>query len=185
MKQIEFGGGILEFTKVWDAVAQCWQAKVLVSFIITSFTFLVGEVEAPFIALWLLVIVDTITKWASISKSILEERNIDSSIWYGFYLAWHTGALNSHEMRHKFATKVFAYFVVIVAGHLVSIIIPSIMIAGSNIATLPGSLVYSFLAVTELMSIIENLIAMGMDVLKPLAVWACRKRDEITGGNKK
>lgn len=65
-------------------------------------------------------------------------------------------------MCYKFATKVFAYFVVIVAGHLV----------------------YSFLAVIELMSIIENLIEMGMDVLKHLAVWACRKRDEITGGNK-
>jgi phage-related holin len=174
----------LQFTKIWDTVTQCWQVKVLVSFMITSFTFLVGEMEAPFIALWLLVIVDTITKWASVSKNILEEQNTDGSIWYGFYLAWHTGALNSHEMRHKFATKVFAYFVVIVAGHLVSIIIPSIMIAGSDVAKLPGSLVYSFLAVTELMSIIENLIAMGMDVLKPLAVWAGRKRDEMTGGNK-
>jgi phage-related holin len=47
---------------------------------------------------------------------------------------------------------------------------------------MPGNLVYSFLAVTELMSIIENLISMGMDVLKPLAVWAVRKRDDITGG---
>ena len=50
-------------------------------------------------------------------------------------------------------------------------------------AKMPGSLIYSFLAVTELMSIIENLIAMGMDALKPLAVWACKKRNEITGGN--
>jgi len=53
-----------------------------------------------------------------------------------------------------------------------------------NEYTMPGSLVYSFLAVTELMSIIENLIAMGMDVLKPLAIWAGRKRDEITGGDR-
>jgi len=125
---------------------------------------------------------DTITKWASISKNTLESKDSDSSIWYGFYLAWHTGALNSHEMRHKFATKVFAYFIVIVAGHLVSVILPSIVIAGGDVAKMPGNLVYSFLAVTELMSIIENLISMGMDVLKPLAVWAGRKRDDITGG---
>lgn len=172
----------MEFTKIWDAIISCWQVKLLASVLVTIFTFLVGEIEAPFIALWLLVVVDTVTKWASISKNTLETEGVDGSIWYGFYLAWHTGTLNSHEMRHKFATKVFAYFIVIVAGHLVSIILPSIMIAGGDVAKMPGSLVYSFLAVTELMSIIENLIAMGMDVLKPLAVWACRKRDDLTGG---
>ena len=157
----------------------------MASFFVTCFTFLIGDIEAPFIALWLLVVVDTITKWAAISKDTLDKEGcIDgSSIWYGFYLAWHTGALSSREMRRKFATKVFAYLVVIVASHLVSVILPSIMIAGGDVAKMPGSLVYSFLAVTELMSIIENLIAMGMDVLKPLAVWACKKRNEMTGGN--
>ena len=174
----------MEFTKIWDTITQCWQVKIMASFLITSFTFLVGEIEAPFIALWLLVIVDTFTKWAAISKKMIDSQNIEGSILYGFYLAWHTGALNSHEMRHKFATKVFAYFVVIVAGHLVSIILPSIIIAGNDMAKIPGGMVYSFLAVTELMSIIENLIEMGMDVLKPLAIWACKKRDEMTGGNK-
>jgi len=173
----------LEFSKIWETVISCWQVKLLASFFVTVFTFLVGEVEAPFIALWLLVIVDTITKWASVSKNTLDQRGIDGSIWYGFYLAWHTGALSSREMRHKFATKVFAYFVVIIAGHLVSVILPSIIIAGGDIAKMPGGLVISFLAVTELMSIIENLITMGMDVLKPLAVWACKKRNDITGGN--
>jgi len=66
----------------------------------------------------------------------------------------------------------------------VSIVLPSVIIAGNDIAKIPGSMVCSFLAVTELMSIIENLISMGMDVLKPLAVWAGRKRDEMTGGTK-
>jgi len=61
-------------------------------------------------------------------------------------------------------------------------LLPFIIIAGGDVAKMPGSLVYSFLAVTELMSIIENLIAMGMDVLKPLAIWAGRKRDDITRG---
>jgi len=172
----------LEFTKIWDAIISCWQVKLLASFFVTVFTFLVGDMEAPFIALWLMVVIDTITKWASISKNTLDQQEVDSSISYGFYLAWHTGALNSHEMRYKFATRVFAYFIVIVAGHLVSVILPSIVIAGGDVAKMPSNLVYSFLAVTELMSIIENLISMGMNVLKPLAVWAGRKRDDITGG---
>jgi len=174
----------LEFNKIWDAITQCWQVKLLVSFFVTIFTFLVGEIEAPFIALWVLVILDTISKWASVSKITLNQQRGDGGIFYGFYLAWHTGALNSREMRQKFVPKVFAYFVVIIAGHMVSIILPSIVIAGGDMAKMPGSLVYSFLAITELMSIIENLIAMGMDVLKPLAIWVGRKRDEITGGDR-
>ncbi|MBP2628441.1 MAG: Holin toxin secretion/phage lysis [Firmicutes bacterium] len=174
----------MEFNKIWDAITQCWQVKLLVSFFVTIFTFLVGEIEAPFIALWVLVILDTISKWASVSKITLNQQRGDGGIFYGFYLAWHTGALNSREMRQKFVPKVFAYFVVIIAGHMVSIILPSIVIAGGDMAKMPGSLVYSFLAITELMSIIENLIAMGMDVLKPLAIWVGRKRDEITGGDR-
>ena len=174
----------MEFNKIWDTITQCWQFKMIASFFVTTFTFLVGEIEAPFIALWVLVIVDTITKWTSVSKITLDKQGVDGGIWYGFYLAWHTGALNSREMRQKFVPKVFAYLVVIIAGHMVSIILPSIIIAGGDVAKMPGSLVYSFLAVTELMSIIENLIEMGMDVLKPLAIWAGRKRDEITGGDR-
>ena len=173
----------MDFNKIWDTITHCWQIKMIASFFVTVFTFLVGEIEAPFIALWVLVILDTISKWASVSKITLDQQGVDGGIWYGFYLAWHTGTLNSREKRQKFVPKVFTYFVVIIAGHMVSIILPSIIIAGGDVAKMPGSLVYSFLAVTELMSIIENLIAMGMDVLKPLAIWAGKKRDEITGGN--
>lgn len=173
----------MELNKIWDTIMNCWQVKILASLFVTIFTFLVGEIEAPFIAVWVLVVVDTLTKWASISKNTLENENVDGSILYGFYLAWHTGALNTRVMRIKFVTKVFSYFIIIVAGHLVSVILPSIVIAGGDMAKMPGSLIYSFLAVTEFMSIIENLIAMGMDALKPLAVWACKKRNEMTGGS--
>ncbi len=169
--------------KMWDTIGACWQVKVLISCFVTCFTFLVGEIEAPFIALWLLVMIDTMTKWAAVSKNTLQKNGLDDhSIWYGFYLSWHNGDLSSREMRQKFATKVFAYFMLIVAGNLIAKIIPGLVLFGSDISKIPGGFVYSFLAVTELMSIIENLIEMGMDVLKPLAVWACRKRDDMTGG---
>ena len=98
----------MEFNKIWDTIISCWQFKLLASFFVTVFTFLVGEVEASFIAVWVLVVVDTLTKWASISKNTLETENIDGNICYGFYLAWHTGALNTRVMRIKFVTKVFS-----------------------------------------------------------------------------
>ena len=171
----------MDLNKIFDTITQCWQVKILASCFITGFTFLVCDIEAPFIALWLLVAIDTITRWTAISKRTLEEQKLDASILYGFYLAWHTGALNSHAMRHQFATKIFAYFMLIVAGNLVSKIIPALTLFGNDISKFPGGFVYSFLAVTELMSIIENLIEMGIDALKPLEVWAGKKRDEMTG----
>lgn len=173
---------MIEVNKFFLSLLDCWQLKAVCSCIVTAFTFLIGTIEAPFIALWLLVVMDTLTKWASISKQTAEAQETECNIWYGFYLSWHTGALNSHAMRHQFATKVFAYFMLIVAGNLVAKIIPSLTLFGTDIAKIPGGFVYSFLAVTELMSIIENLISMGMDVLKPLAVWACKKRNDMTGG---
>lgn len=177
-----FGGGNVDINKVFDSLVQCWQVKVLASFFVTGFTFLVGGLEAPFIALWLLVAIDTLTRWAAISKRTLEDQHIDGNIVYGFYVAWHTGTLNSHAMRHQFALKVFAYLVLIIVGNLVSKIIPSLALFGNDIARIPGGFIYSFLGITELMSIIENLIDMGIDALKPLAVWACKKRNDMTGG---
>ncbi|MEN6384007.1 MAG: phage holin family protein [Phycisphaerales bacterium] len=172
----------MDITKVFDSLSQCWQMKILASFFVTCFTFLVGGLEAPFIALWLLVAIDTLTRWAAISKHTIDDQQVDGNILYGFYLSWHTGALNSHAMRHQFTLKVFAYLILIIVGNLVSKIIPSLALFGSDISKIPGGFIYSFLGITELMSIIENLIDMGMDVLKPLAVWACRKRNDMTGG---
>jgi phage-related holin len=165
-----------------EDLVSCWQVKAVASVAVSVFTFLIGEPEAAFLALWVLVILDTITKWAAVAKRTLEKQQAAESIWYGLYLAWHSGTLNSRDMRRKFSTKVFAYMMLIIAGHLVAVILPSINVMGNDLSRFPGNLVYSFLAVTELMSIIENLIAMGMDVLKPLALWASKKRDEITGG---
>lgn len=172
----------VDTNRVFDSLFQCWQVKVLASFFATAFTFLIGGLVAPFIALWLLVAIDTLTRWTAISKQVLIDKNIDGNIVYGFYLAWHTGALNSHAMRHQFALKVFAYLILIIVGNLVSKIIPSLSLFGNDIAKIPGGFIYSFLGITELMSIIENLIEMGMDVLKPLAVWANKKRNDMTGG---
>ena len=172
-------------TTIYDSLLQCWQIKSMISFFISLTGFLIGEMNAPFIALWSLIILDMITKWIAIAKKLLEERNLDASILYGVILAWQTGGLSSRNMRIMFASKIFSYLTLIIATNLLVKILPSIVIFGNDWAKMPSGFIYSFLALTEMMSIIENLIAMGIDALRPLEVFFSRKRDEIVGYKEK
>lgn len=170
---------------VHDSLLQCWQIKCMISFFVSIISFLIGEINAPFIALWSLIVLDMITKWVAIGKKLLDEREIDESILYGVILAWQTGGLSSRNMRMMFASKTFSYLVLIITANLVVKIIPSVLIFDNDWAKMPGGFIYSFLALTEVMSIIENLISMGIDALKPLEYFFSHKRDEITGYKEK
>jgi len=167
--------------KIYDSLLQCWQIKCMISFIVSLTGFLIGEINVPFIALWCLIVIDMITKWGAIAKRLLDERKIETNILYGVILAWQTGGLSSRNMRMMFASKIFSYLTLIIAANLLIKIIPSVVIFGNDWAKMPGGFIYSFLALTEMMSIIENLIAMGIDALQPLECFFSRKRDEITG----
>lgn len=171
----------MDVSKIYDSLFQSWQVKCTVSFLMSVAGFLIGEINAPFIALWSLIIIDMLTKWVGIAKNLLDERDIDSNILYGIILAWKTGELCSRSMRRMFIGKVFSYLVLIIAANLLMKIIPSVVIFGNDWAKFPGGFIYSFLALTEVMSIIETLIQIGIDALKPLESFFCRKRDEMTG----
>ena len=109
---------------------------MIVSFFVTTFTFLVGGIEAPFIALCIL-----------------------------------------------FIPKVFAYLVVIIAGHMVSIILPSIIIAGDDVAKMPGTLAYCLLAVTTLKIIMLEAVRRDLNVkilLRKISYLVCFKMLTVT-----
>lgn len=171
----------MDIDRIYDSLLQCWQIKCMISFFVSLTGFLIGEINVPFVALWSLIVLDMITKWGEIAKKLLDERKMDASILHGVILAWETGELSSRNMRRMFASKIFSYLTLIIAANLLIKIIPSVLIFGNDWAKLPGGFIYSFLALTEMMSIIENLIAMGVDALKPLEFFFSRKREEITG----
>ncbi len=154
-----------EITKTIESLSSGWLIKSMASFLITAFSFLVGEIHAGFIALFVLVGIDTLTRWAA--------------IWHG------NECISSEPMRKKFLPKVLAYFALIVAGNLITKIIPEMIIFGNDWSKFPGGFIYSFLAITELMSIIENLIECGVEGLKPLAAFICKKRTDMTGSDGK
>lgn len=179
------GGELMDADRIYDSLLQCWQIKCMISFFVSLTSFLIGEINVPFIALWSLIFLDMITKWGAIGKKILDEQEREENVFYGIVFAWKTGRLSSRNMRVMFASKIFSYLTLIIAANLLVKIIPSVLIFGNDWAKMPTEFIYSFLALTEMMSIIENLIALGIDALQPLEGFLSRKRAEIAGYQEK
>lgn len=165
----------MEFTKIWDTVTQCWQVKLFASLLI----FLVGDISAPFIAIWILLLLDTVTRLIAISKKHLETTNLLKAV----VLSFRDGDINSKGFR-QFVLKCLSYLILMIVANLFAKVVPNVLLMGANIAQFPCSFIYTFLAITEAMSIVENLVEVGVENLKPLLFFISKKRDEMTGGDK-
>jgi len=100
----------MDLENVFVSLREYWFVKAVAGVVITVVGFLLGNLDAAFLALWVLVFIDTLTKWVAISRQTLIEQQSSEGLFCGFILAWHTGTLNSHAMRVGFTSKVFAYF---------------------------------------------------------------------------
>lgn len=170
----------MDIDKIWQTIAESWHLKMAASAAVTGVTFLLGDITAaPFVALWCLVIIDTVTRWMAIGKETLEKHQINGSIWSGIYLAILDKTINSRELRGRFQTKVAAYLVLLIGFNLLDHVIPD-RVMGQAIDGMPNTFISTWLAIVELQSIVENLIEMGMTGLSPLGVWLIAKRDKMT-----
>jgi len=163
-----------------NKVLDYWPLKIIASLLMTAFTFLIGEINVPLVALALLVVVDTFTRWGAIANEKLADKKITASVWYGVYLAIHEHDINSQTMRGKLQKKAVGYLILLIGFNLVSKIIPSNFF-GADISKAPTAFISSWLAFVELQSIIENLVDMGLDALKPLLIWCISKRQTLSG----
>lgn len=163
-----------------DKILESWQIKTVCSGVISSLTFLLGDVTAaPFLALWLLVVLDTFTRWAAIGRKTLVDNKMRGSIWEGIYWAILERKINSETMRCQFQTKAVAYLILLIGFNLVDQIVPDVVF-GYNFVGLPNAFISTWLALVEIQSITENLIECGMTGLTPLSVWAEKKRERMT-----
>ena len=170
----------MDLQKLWETFTSCWQIKLVASLFITAFTFLIGEVNMPLIALLGLIVLDTLTAYGMQAKRVLQERNLDASLLYGLYLAIRDKLITSQTMWKKSQTKIFGYIVLLIAFNLLSKVIPQDLFE-TNISNTPRVFIAAWLAFVELQSIVENLIDMGMSGLRPLAIFLCRKKNDMTG----
>ena len=168
---------------MWQKIVDSWQVKTMCSGAVTCLTFLLGDVTAaPFIALWVLVVLDTFTRWAAIGRKTLLDNNMAGSIWFGIYCAVIDRRINSETMRGQFQTKAIGYLILLAGFNLVDTIIPDVMF-GQSFVGLPNSFISTWLALVEIQSITENLIECGMPGLLPLTKWAAKRQEQMTDAN--
>ncbi|EIW19899.1 MULTISPECIES: phage holin family protein [Pelosinus] len=164
---------------VVETLINCWQVKLAWGAVLTVITFLLGPMDTAFLALWLMIVIDPVTKWIAISMLTLKESQSCGGLICGFRLAWNSGALNSLAMRQKFIPKVLGYLIVLIAANLLVKVLPPAYYSGKLLTEIPKDLITSYLAVTEFVSICENLTAAGVEQLGKVALYFGSKRDNI------
>ena len=87
-----------------NSVLDLWPVKLLISALATLWTWLFGGTEAIFAAVLGFVVLDTLTKWASITKRYLIDHGADParinicSIITGWFCAWEPNYLESSKL---------------------------------------------------------------------------------------
>lgn len=110
-----------------------------------------------------LVLLDLFTKWAALSRErLLKYRRKKPPTFYecviGIWKARKAGYIKSSEMKHRFVGKIIVYMVIAITGATFDKMMGDM--GSSPWATV---LLIGYLAITELMSIVENLEEAGVD----------------------
>ena len=126
-----------------------------------------------------LVVIDLITKWLALSRQHIKKRRkkSESSLWECFCnirKARRAGYIKSEPMKHRFLGKILVYFCVVFAGGLIDYTM-TIM----EKPTWAVLLVFGYLSVTELISIVENLQDAGVEEAGKLHEILEKKRDAL------
>lgn len=166
--------------EIWQRFVDSWHVKMLCSGAVTCATFLFGDITAaPFVSLWMLVTVDTFTRWMAIGYKESLQRGGKGSICVWISVSFILSKINSKTFRVKFCSKALSYAILIIVFNHLGQAIPSVVF-GYSFVGLPNSFICTWLALGEVKSILENLIDSGITIVQPLAGWAAKKQGQMT-----
>ena len=174
------------FERGMQSVLEFWPIKLACSGASAIWCYLFGGTEAIFLVVLCFVCLDTLTKWASITKRYLIDNGADPAkinaftLLCGFFIAWRPGYLESSQLRRCWGDKLFTYLVLIICAGLMQKL-PNIMIYGLAINGCVSGGIYSFIALTELLSICENFEQMGNKSLAGFRKLLTNITNRITG----
>lgn len=121
---------------------------------------------ALFFAFGLVVFLDLFTRWLALSHQNLVTQKQEATLvdcLYGIPQAHKAGLISSYVMRKTFFSKMATYLLLIIGASIVDY-----MIKGSGGSTMSVSLVITYLSMTELLSIVENLDEAGVSAMHDL-----------------
>lgn len=112
------------------------------------------------------VFLDLFTRWLALSHQNLVTQKQEATLvdcLYGIPQAHRTGLISSYVMRKTFFSKMVTYLLLIIGASIVDY-----MINGSGGSVMAVSLVITYLSMTELLSIVENLDEAGVSAMHDL-----------------
>lgn len=117
-------------------------------------------------AFGLVVFLDLFTRWIAISHKRLIAMREDGGLinsFLGISAAHRAGLISSYVMRQTFFSKMFTYLLLIFVASLVDYMVCR---PGGNATA--SSIVITYLAMTELLSVVENLDEAGVSAVHDL-----------------
>lgn len=151
-------------------LGEYWQSKVLVAGI-----FAVIQFHLELLALFsLLIIIDLATKWIELAHNAIKTDDYSPDVVESIKAipqAHRMGIISSRKMKTQFCGKIIAYALVVTAGSIMDE-----MTTHAHGYGLVMPLCISYLAASELLSIIENLDDAGVSAVHDLAALIKRKR---------
>lgn len=170
-----------------DMLADYWAVKLLFSWASVIWVYLFGGAGAILGVVAVEIMLDTLTKWAAVTRRYLidnghtPETITASDMICGFLYAWKPGYLMSGALKKCWAEKIFCYGILIVfAGGMGKL--PDITLFGLPVNKSISGGIYTYIAMTELFSIMENLEEMGNTKLARLKGFLTTLANRL-GGN--
>lgn len=127
-----------------------------------------------FYAFSLLVFVDCFTRWVAIAYQYLQKQGEAPTFWKsvaGIKRAREAGEIKSEVMKHRFLGKIAVYLICVMAAASADLIMVQLTKPTWAVGTIIG-----YLTATELLSIIENLNAAGVEAVQGLLDIIKRKK---------
>lgn len=145
-----------------DMLGSYWQAKVITAGLLAAIQFHF-ELSALFV---LLIVIDLATKWIELSYNNIKTEDYEPGIIDSIRAipaAHRAGIISSRVMKTQFCGKIIVYCTIIIAANIVDDITIHVQLGG-----LVMPLCVSYLAASELLSIIENLNDAGVSAVAGL-----------------
>ena len=156
---------------VFQKLQEGWGMKLALSCIVSVAAEEHAQIFAAFV---FLVCLDLVTKWLSLSRKCLIDHGTEQPTFWqsftGIRNARRLGYIRSEEMRKRFVHKILSYI-----GVVLSAVVLDFMLAHAHAPAFATSLVIGYLAITEFVSILENMQHSGVEEAGAIAELARKK----------
>lgn len=157
-------------TKAAARLGDYWEAKVVAGGMLAAAQFHF-QLMSLFV---LLIIIDLITKWVELAHNTIKTEDYVPDLLTSIKAipqAHREGVISSKKMKTQFCGKIIVYVIVVMAGSIMDT-----MTVQAHSYGLVMPLCVSYLAASELLSIVENLDGAGVSAVHDLAALIKRKR---------